>query len=338
MCWPNQQANRRARECGASRGEGAKFSLQMLTRSLLFISSVISRARKRKRRKARLSLLASSSAPMLLLLNLLCLQPIASSWLLASSAAVGLQAKLKTQTLKPSSIPLAYLASDADVVEWPREGRSVEATSRVSNDRDSNDSPPAKKHRTSSPSLRHKRQSNNCSSSSTSREIVVVDEASSSIAAAKNATLEAEQLRVGQLLGRFYELSASSSPSPSSSTLKEPLPRPENLTVLIISWYPPILKLSWQLRDLAQTISTRLDFFSPQQQRGNTTQTPPPPPTTTTTADAGPDKKRTSTVGAASEEDERTESAALAKLSERQQLLAEALSCFQVTYNVVSSR
>jgi hypothetical protein len=46
------------------------------------------------------------------------------------------------------------------------------------------------------------------------------------------------------------QLDGSRSPAAAATATKKrlpPLPRPSNLSVLIISWYPPILKLSWNL-------------------------------------------------------------------------------------------
>lgn len=42
------------------------------------------------------------------------------------------------------------------------------------------------------------------------------------------------------------------------------LPRPTNVTVLIVSWYPPILNLSWTLNELNERQVSRLDFYRPQ--------------------------------------------------------------------------
>lgn len=39
------------------------------------------------------------------------------------------------------------------------------------------------------------------------------------------------------------------------------LPRPVNISVLIISWYPPILKLSWNLNELSDVDARKLNFY-----------------------------------------------------------------------------
>lgn len=134
-----------------------------------------------------------------------------------------------------------------------------------------------------------------------------------------NETARAEQQKISQLLGSFYRLEdgiVQSSPPPSDDRSLRPLPRPENLTVLIISWYPPILKLSWQLKDVSASSSLKLDFFG----------------------QSSSQNVEGSNVEASEDKILSEERDALVRMSERQQLLAGALSCFQVTYNVVNSR
>ena len=181
---------------------------------------------------------------------------------------------------------------------------------------------------------------------------------------------------IAKQLARFYKLDAStgspptrsggglsaqnwnnisSQPKPNGAEFQQQLqnkielPRPTNLSVLIISWYPPILKLSWNLEELDTADENKLDFYN------GTTAT-----TTETTATSMSALFRTAPATnsvANSSSGEQTsrfdwdlalesredgssggDSETIDALATRRNLLKKSLTCFQVTYNIVESR
>lgn len=89
-----------------------------------------------------------------------------------------------------------------------------------------------------------------------------------------------EAAKIRQLLSRYYrvesslirkppqitsdgtnQIADSNSNEARGSSAKLELPRPSNVSVLIISWYPPILKLSWNLNELSEGDTSRLNFY-----------------------------------------------------------------------------
>lgn len=116
------------------------------------------------------------------------------------------------------------------------------------------------------------------------------------------------------------------------------LPEPTNVSVLIISWYPPALKLSWQLNELdAELDANRLDFYDLSEG-----------------AQSGSDvinsfdldlaignsqnETRPSLAADPNGDVDDGDSVLLAELRQRRELLNKALSCFQVTYNIINSQ
>lgn len=113
------------------------------------------------------------------------------------------------------------------------------------------------------------------------------------------------------------------------------LPKPSNVTVLIISWYPPILKLSWNLNELDESYSTKLDFYG----RFKLTKS------TNKSAAGGEfdldlalDQQHESEAASGSNGADDQLKEALESLRRRRSLLRKSLTCFQVTYNVINSR
>lgn len=134
------------------------------------------------------------------------------------------------------------------------------------------------------------------------------------------------------------------------------LPRPSNLSVLIISWYPPVLKLSWNLNEPDFGLNlTKLNFH---RGRNSSTSEPGEEPATskfdlelalaelsassqTKTATSSQDQSQDN--GANENDVDENDDAKqlvsqLRELKLRRSLIEKSLTCFQVTYNVVSSR
>lgn len=169
----------------------------------------------------------------------------------------------------------------------------------------------------------------------------------------------AKQYRI-ELAERVGGLSSSGTPeaSPQNRQLAE-LPRPENITVETLSWYPPILKLSWHLYELEREDALRLDFYSTigdlvkaEQQAGsenNKTQPPGNDDRLINEVDleillgdrAKPEELAGSLQDFSQEPEPRRFGLAtrvIEELRRRRALLSQSLSCFQVTYNVINSR
>lgn len=144
--------------------------------------------------------------------------------------------------------------------------------------------------------------------------------------------------------------------APTSQTDRQPpaffahelleLPRPSNVTVLIISWYPPVLKLSWSLNELDKSDSIKLDFYGQLRTNGSVASgefdldlalgkqndSEPPSSLPPRGSDQAQDVDRLEEL--ADEELRRT----LEGLKRRRLLLKKSLTCFQVTYNAINSR
>lgn len=141
-----------------------------------------------------------------------------------------------------------------------------------------------------------------------------------------------------QLLAKHYSVELGGADLPSGSSraphLAE-LPRPDNVSVETISWYPPVLKLSWSLHELGEEEIRKLSFYY--NESGSRTDK------------EGNNDGLTNEVidldlalGASSQLSEASQSEAPASLIEefrkRRALLRRSLSCFQVTYNIINSR
>lgn len=205
--------------------------------------------------------------------------------------------------------------------------------------------------------------------------------------------LGSETAKIRQLLSRYYRVESSLAVKrPTTKTIdqgidqggsnldkvraveerksdgKLELPRPSNVSVLIISWYPPILKLSWNLNELSEGDISRLNFYENK------------PDTTSSASSSSPeyqDKDLLSefdlelAIDNASEErrtisnssdperrqngtsetegvDQRndvddvsaldTDIELARELKRRRFLVRKSLTCFQITYNIINSR
>jgi len=156
---------------------------------------------------------------------------------------------------------------------------------------------------------------------------------------------------------------------------KEQLPAPENVTVLIHSWYPPILNLSWSLNELDLRLVNKLDFYhnftnlehqnsepetngmgaassskiglrdgqtlaSDHLAAGSSHQLDPNLALWRASSEAPSGghnlhEMDTGQVGGHLDAEERQ---LLERLEQRRLLLKKALTCFQITYNIINSR
>lgn len=160
----------------------------------------------------------------------------------------------------------------------------------------------------------------------------------------------------------------------SSAKLRD-LPRPVNLSVLIISWYPPILKLSWNLNELNEAEARKLNFYqnsanlseaavngpaglnrdansrtrlnasSAQDDKFLASQfdlelaiegQPQPVPSAGSGGSKAPDNDQEGLeFNPMNDEDQER---LVAEIRARRRLIEESLTCFQVTYNIINSR
>lgn len=176
---------------------------------------------------------------------------------------------------------------------------------------------------------------------------------------------ESEETQISQLLARHYKLESNSKRrvKPNGHTpysdigvendrneqriqndAKLELPRPSNVTVLIISWYPPILKLSWNLSELDETDADKLDYYEKLAQNESKSSLEMeeqfdlelalslnPSNSSESHLEGGRGqkiKKPPDLVGGD----------LLVELRNRRLLIRKSLSCFQITYNIVNSR
>lgn len=132
------------------------------------------------------------------------------------------------------------------------------------------------------------------------------------------------------------------------------LPRPTNVTVLIISWYPPILKLSWTLNELSVNEANKLDFYekvsainSNSQSANNQSDASPSSDDFDLDLALAPDPDASSSSSSAvvaslpsppSSPMVDKEKSVISELRKRRLLIRKSLTCFQVTYNVIDSR
>lgn len=214
--------------------------------------------------------------------------------------------------------------------------------------------------------------------------------------------LGSEAAKIRQLLSRYYrigsslarkspqitdertnELDGSSSSSSRVSGSKDTsgkleLPRPSNVSVLIISWYPPILKLSWNLNELSEGDTNRLNFYENNSETTSSEQHGAPSSASSTFFSSHQDKDKDllsefdlelAIDNAAAEtetarmetktsshserrknvtegvddnlEDVSTLDADIElarELRRRRFLVRKSLTCFQITYNIINSR
>lgn len=154
---------------------------------------------------------------------------------------------------------------------------------------------------------------------------------------------------------------AKAKASSHSQSLAE-LPRPENVTVETLSWYPPILKLSWHLYELEPKDTRSLDFYS--LAAAGDLATPAMAKSAISSpgnddrlinevdldillgsaqasGQANPERLAGSKGKLAQESTERRFGVAeqvIEELQKRRAILSQSLSCFQVTYNIINSR
>lgn len=116
------------------------------------------------------------------------------------------------------------------------------------------------------------------------------------------------------------------------------LPRPKNVTVLIISYYPPILKLSWNLdEELESNYSKLLDLNLLQEldtQQSLNESSKQIIESSSQASEVG--RVLSANESIVNREDE--ELLILQDLKRRQELIGESLTCFQVTYKIIDSK
>jgi len=169
-----------------------------------------------------------------------------------------------------------------------------------------------------------------------------------------------EQEVVAKLLARHYRVESSSnnkraSKGPikvkgsedgrSGDEMLLELPRPVNVTVLIISWYPPILKLSWNLNELSEADTNKLNFF---ENLANSGESPAETLDNETQGQASEQFDLELAIGSSENEfNDRlggqnlttsAEEKVMEELRARRCLVRKSLTCFQVIYNIINSR
>lgn len=175
----------------------------------------------------------------------------------------------------------------------------------------------------------------------------------------------AESGPIGKLLARYYRLESTpgslaaaldgpqeSPPKQAGDTEMPRLPRPSNVTVLIISWYPPTLKLSWNLNELEEAQARKLDFYQTAKGTGGATVAG----AASNDSDGRPSRADPGELdlelaierGEPDDYDPagqlgvvgspQAPESPLEELRRRRLLVRKSLSCFQVTYNIVNSR
>lgn len=174
---------------------------------------------------------------------------------------------------------------------------------------------------------------------------------------------------------RSQPLSNEDARDEGADNQKAALPRPENVTVLINSWYPPILNLSWNLNDLDSSAVGKLDFYGSMRKQavGGSQLTASSNANSSAnefdlnlalwkasrvseqseheertrdgdrnnmTANGGGSNDSTVAISYAAElgEHQQEEGELLKRLEQRKLLLKKALTCFQITYNIINSR
>lgn len=128
-------------------------------------------------------------------------------------------------------------------------------------------------------------------------------------------------------------------PETAAQNNKTDLPRPTNVTVLIISWYPPILKLAWKLNlDDDERLNSKLSLYLGANY-SRISQSSEARDAATNVSDDDDDEVDDATAEANNLNRTTSEEIpVLRELKAKQQLVEKSLTCFQVIYNIVNSR
>lgn len=99
----------------------------------------------------------------------------------------------------------------------------------------------------------------------------------------ENVFMSAEEIKLNNLLSKYYQLNSLPESSSKAQNISSgnnnnnndiglvELPKPSNVKVLIISWYPPVLKLTWNLNLLDGVDISRLNFYDVLENEANNT-------------------------------------------------------------------
>lgn len=220
----------------------------------------------------------------------------------------------------------------------------------------------------------------------------MMNEASDENVAYQSGALIREQAKILKSLKQYFDLNYTTDGEASSPTnvstlggdnidreadVLPRLPRPTNLTVLIISWYPPVLKLSWNLNVLDELPKEqKLEFYRSQSAlMESLTNSPSLSPSSSVVMSSNSSEPTTTKKPENNQLQQQSKfefdlNSALESIDEaqrsdnlhydqdynssaqpetafvrhlhllkaRQSLALEALTCFQVTYNIVNSR